>query len=91
MKHRDVLFRFTEHVVAESIGKEAFARSSTINLIGGEMAATISADLDSYQRPHDTPSVRKTVSISIWMANGAEQRIAGGRRQRMLALIQVDC
>jgi len=34
----------------------------------------ITADLDAYQRQHDTRSVRKTVSIPMWMANGAEQR-----------------
>ena len=61
-------------LAAETVGEEIPAPSSTIDLKEGEMAAIITADLDAYQRQHDTRSVRKTVSIPMWMANGAEQR-----------------
>ena len=61
-------------LAAETVGEEIPAPSPTIDLKEGEMAAIITADLDAYQRQHDTRSVRKTVSIPMWMANGAEQR-----------------
>ena len=61
-------------LAAETVGEEIPAPSPTIDLKKGEMAAIITADLDAYQRQHDTRSVRKTVSIPMWMANGAEQR-----------------
>ena len=61
-------------LAAETVGEEIPAPSPTIDLKEGEMAAIITADLDAYQRQHDTRSVRKTVSIPMWMANGAEQK-----------------
>ncbi len=61
-------------LAAEAVGEEVSAPSPTIDLKEGEMAAIITADLDSYQRQHDTRSVRKTVSIPMWMANSAEKR-----------------
>ena len=61
-------------LAAETVGEEIPAPSPTIDLKEGDMAAIITADLDAYQRQHDTRSVRKTVSIPMWMANGAEQR-----------------
>ena len=61
-------------LAAETVGEEIPAPSPTIDLKEGEMAAIITADLDAYQRQHDSRSVRKTVSIPMWMANGAEQR-----------------
>ena len=61
-------------LAAEAVGEEVPAPSPTIDLKEGEMAAVITADLDSYQRQHDTRSVRKTVSIPMWMANGAERK-----------------
>ena len=59
-------------LAAESVGEDIPA--PTIDLKEGEMAVVITADLLSYQRQHDTRSVRKTVSIPMWMANRADQK-----------------
>ena len=61
-------------LAAEAVGEEVSAPSPTIDLKEGEMAVIITADLDSYQRQHDTRSVRKTVSIPMWMADSAEKK-----------------
>ena len=61
-------------LAAEAVGEDIPAPSPTIDLKDGEMAVVITADLLSYQRQHDTKSVRKTVSIPMWMANRADQR-----------------
>ncbi len=61
-------------LAAEAVGEEVSAPSPTIDLKEGEMAAIITADLDSYQRQHETRSVRKTVSIPMWMADSAEKK-----------------
>ncbi len=61
-------------LAAEAVGEEIPAASPTIELKEGEMAAIITADLEAYQRQHDTRSIRKTVSIPMWMANGAEKK-----------------
>ena len=64
----------TKQIIAEAVGEEIPAASPTIELKEGEMAAIITADLEAYQRQHDTRSIRKTVSIPMWMANGAEKK-----------------
>jgi predicted RNase H-like HicB family nuclease len=61
-------------LAAEAVGEEISAPSPTIELKNGEMAVIIVADLEKYQRTHDTRCVRKTVSIPMWMAEGAENR-----------------
>ena len=61
-------------LAAKAVGEEVSAPSSTLKLKEGEMAAIITADLDSYQRRYDNKPVRKTVSIPQWMADGAERK-----------------
>ena len=61
-------------LAAKAVGEEIAAPSPTIMLNEGEMAAIITADLDTYQRRFDTKPVRKTVSIPRWMADGADRR-----------------
>lgn len=61
-------------LAAKSVGEEIAAPSTTIVLKEGEMAAIITADLDAYQRKHDTKPVRKSVSIPQWMAEGADRK-----------------
>ncbi len=61
-------------LAAKSVGEEVSAPSSTLKLKEGEMAAIITADLDSYQKRYDNTPVRKTVSIPQWMADGAERK-----------------
>ncbi len=61
-------------LAAKAVGEEVSAPSPTIDLKDGEMAAIITADLDAYQRQHDTRPVRKTVSLPQWMAESAERK-----------------
>ena len=61
-------------LAARSVGEEVSAPSPTLQLKEGEMAAIITADLDSYEKRHDSSPVRKTVSIPQWMADGAERK-----------------
>lgn len=61
-------------LAAEAVGEEVSLPSASIDLKDGEMAVIVVADLERYQKMHDTKSVRKTVSIPMWMAEGAEQR-----------------
>ena len=61
-------------LAAKAVGEEVSAPSPTIDLKDGEMAAIITADLDAYQRRHDTRPVRKTVSLPQWMAESAERK-----------------
>ena len=61
-------------LAAKEVGEEVPAPSSTITLGDGEMAAIITADLESYQRKHDTKPVRKTVSLPMWMVEKAERQ-----------------
>lgn len=61
-------------LAAKAVGEEIQAASSTINLNEGEMAIIVNADLEAYQKMHDSKPVRKTVSIPQWMAEGAEKR-----------------
>ncbi len=61
-------------LAAKEVGEEVSAPSSTITLGDGEMAAIITADLESYQRKHDTKPVRKTVSLPMWMVEKAERQ-----------------
>ena len=60
-------------LAAKAVGETVPAPSPTIELKDGEMAAIITADLESYQRKHDTKPVRKTVSLPQWMVDGAER------------------
>ena len=59
---------------AKAVGEDIAAPSPTIDLKDGEMAAIITADLEAYQKLHDTRPVRKTVSLPQWMAEGAERK-----------------
>ena len=61
-------------LAAKEVGEEVSAPSSTISLDEGEMAAIITADLESYQKKHDTKPVRKTVSLPMWMVERAERQ-----------------
>lgn len=61
-------------LAAKAVGEEVSAPSPTIDLKDGEMAVIIFADLDAYQRRHDTKPVRKTVSLPQWMAESAERK-----------------
>lgn len=61
-------------LAAKAVGEEIHAASPTIHLNEGEMAVIISADLEAYQKMHDSKPVRKTVSIPQWMAEGAENQ-----------------
>ena len=61
-------------LAAKSVGEEVSAPSPSLQLKEGEMAAIITADLDSYEKRHDNKPVRKTVSIPQWMADGAERK-----------------
>lgn len=61
-------------LAAKAVGEEIHAASPAIDLNEGEMAVIISADLEAYQKMHDSKPVRKTVSIPQWMAEGAEKR-----------------
>ncbi len=61
-------------LAAKAVGEEVSAPSSTIDLKDGEMAVIITADLDAYQKKHDTKPVRKTVSLPQWMVEGAERK-----------------
>ena len=61
-------------LAAKEVGEEVSAPSSTISLDDGEMAAIITADLESYQKKHDTKPVRKTVSLPMWMVERAERQ-----------------
>ena len=61
-------------LAAKYAGEEVALPSPTLQLKEGEMAAVITADLDSYQKRHDNTPVRKTVSIPQWMAEEAERR-----------------
>ena len=60
-------------LAAKAVGETVPGPSPTIELKDGEMAAIITADLESYQRKHDTKPVRKTVSLPQWMVDGAER------------------
>ena len=61
-------------LAAKEVGEEVSAPSSTITLADGEMAAIITADLESYQKKHDTKPIRKTVSLPMWMVEKAERQ-----------------
>lgn len=61
-------------LAAKLVGEEVSAPSPSLQLKEGEMAAIITADLDSYEKRHDNKPVRKTVSIPQWMADGAERK-----------------
>ena len=61
-------------MAAKAVGEEVSAPSPSIVLKDGEMAAIITADLEAYQKKHDTKPIRKTVSIPQWMADGAERK-----------------
>ena len=61
-------------MVAKAVGEEISAPSSTIELKDGEMAVIVTADLEAYQKKHDTRPIRKTVSIPQWMVDGAERK-----------------
>ena len=61
-------------LAAKEVGEEVSAPSSTIALEDGEMAVIITADLESYQKKHDTKPVRKTVSLPMWMVEKAERQ-----------------
>ena len=61
-------------LAAKLVGEEVSAPSPSLTLKEGEMAVIITADLDSYQKRHDSKPVRKTVSIPQWMADGAERK-----------------
>ena len=61
-------------LAAKALGESIPAPSPKIKLNDGEMAAIIIADLESYQKKHDTKPVRKTVSLPQWMAEGAEKK-----------------
>ncbi len=61
-------------LAAEKVGEEISAPSSTIKLGDNEMAVIITADLESYQKKHDTKPVRKTVSLPMWMVEKAERK-----------------
>ena len=61
-------------LAAEAVGEDVAAPSSTIDLMPGEMAAIITADLDAYQKKYETKPVRKTVSIPQWMADSADRK-----------------
>ena len=59
---------------AKAVGEEISAPSPTIELKDGEMAVIVTADLEAYQKKHDTKPIRKTVSIPQWMVDGAERK-----------------
>ena len=61
-------------LAAKEVGEEVSAPSSTITLADGEMAVIITADLESYQKKHDTKPIRKTVSLPMWMVEKAERQ-----------------
>ncbi|MBR3740097.1 MAG: type II toxin-antitoxin system HicB family antitoxin [Clostridia bacterium] len=61
-------------MVAKAVGEEISGPSSTIELKDGEMAVIVTADLEAYQKKHDTKPIRKTVSIPQWMVDGAERK-----------------
>ncbi len=61
-------------LAAKYVGEEVSAPSPSLKLKEGEMAAIITADLESYKKRHDNKPVRKTVSIPQWMADGAERK-----------------
>lgn len=61
-------------LAAKAAGEDVPAPSPAIDLNEGEMAVIITADLEAYQKMHDSRPVRKTVSIPQWMAEGAENR-----------------
>lgn len=61
-------------MAAKAVGEEVSAPSPTISLKDGEMAAIITADLEIYQKKHDTKPIRKTVSLPQWMVDGAERK-----------------
>ena len=60
-------------LAAKAVGETIPAPSPTIELKDGEMAAIVTANLESYQRKHDTKPIRKTVSLPQWMVDGAER------------------
>lgn len=61
-------------LAAKTVEEDIPAASSTLQLKEGEMAAIITADLDSYQKKHDLKPIRKTVSLPQWMAEQAEKK-----------------
>ena len=61
-------------LAAKLVGEEVSAPSPTLQLREGEMAAVITADLESYEKRHDEKPVRKTVSLPQWMAKEAEKK-----------------
>ena len=61
-------------LAAKAVEEDIPAASSSLQLKENEMAAIITADLDSYQKKYDTKPVRKTVSIPQWMADKAEKK-----------------
>ena len=61
-------------LAAREVGEEVSAPSDALQLKEGEMAVIVTADMESYQKRHDTKPVRKTVSIPRWMADGAERK-----------------
>ena len=61
-------------LAAKALGESIPAPSPKIKLNDGEMAAIIIADLESYQKKHDTKPVRKTVSLPQWMVDGAKRK-----------------
>ncbi|MBR6027996.1 MAG: HicB family protein [Clostridia bacterium] len=61
-------------LAAKQVGEDIAAPSSSLKLEPGEMAVIVTADLEAYQRQHDTRPVRKSVSLPQWMAEGAEKK-----------------
>jgi len=61
-------------LAAGAVGEDIPAASPSIELESGEMAAIITADLDTYRKKNDTKPVRKSVSLPQWMAEGAERK-----------------
>ena len=61
-------------IAAEDVGEQTATPSPSLNLEDGEMALIVTADTELYRMRHNMKSVRKTVSIPQWMAEGAEKR-----------------
>ena len=58
---------------ARQTGVRIAAPSSSLQTVEGQTVLLVSVDVDAYARMQDTRSVKKTVSLPAWMAEGADR------------------